>query len=95
MREEQRIERICHNLERLWKQHPDQRLGQLLENYVFPNLLVKKVNTLGEPTPNTPTLKVAWMFFQEDDETDKKIILNTDFQHPKICSSNDSNKSGV
>ena len=35
MREKARIKRICKALEKLWIQYPDQRLGQLLENYVF------------------------------------------------------------
>ena len=75
MRDINRIERICHDLERLWKQHPDQRLGQLLENYVLPRTIVK-IN-------NVPT-GVVFCWAQEDDETDKKIIMNTDFQHPPI-----------
>ena len=35
MREIKRIKRICKKLEQLWHYFPDQRLGQLLENYVF------------------------------------------------------------
>lgn len=69
MRDVNRIERICHDLERLWKQHPDQRLGQLLENYVFPSI------------QTTQGGRTAFTWAQEDDETDKKIIMNTDFQH--------------
>lgn len=77
MRDEQRIERICHNLERLWKQYPDMRLGQLLENYVFPNIVAYdyKGKLIGNGT---------YGFFQEDDETDKRIIMEIDFQHPAI-----------
>jgi hypothetical protein len=72
MRDINRIERICHDLERLWKQNPDQRLGQLLENYVFPRVIasVHGVST-----------GVVYCWSQEDDETNKKIIMNTDFQH--------------
>lgn len=70
MMREQDIERICHDLERLWKQHPEQRLGQLLENYVFPSTLTKQGG------------RTALTFFQEDEETGKRIILNTGFQHP-------------
>jgi hypothetical protein len=72
MRDINRIERICHDLERLWKQHPDQRLGQLLQNYAFPNRVI---------TVNNSPVRIADIFNQEDDETDKKIIMNTDFQH--------------
>lgn len=35
MRDPERINRICEKLRLLWLKHPDQRLGQLLENYVF------------------------------------------------------------
>ena len=35
MREIERIDRISDKLSDLWHNHPDQRLGQLLENYVF------------------------------------------------------------
>lgn len=34
MREKARIHRICKKLEKLWNRFPDQRLGQLLSNYV-------------------------------------------------------------
>jgi len=35
MRDPNRIKKICTLLEILWNKYPDQRLGQLLENYVF------------------------------------------------------------
>lgn len=35
MRDLERIDRICQKLNRVWKEIPDQRLGQLLENYIF------------------------------------------------------------
>lgn len=35
MRSLERIERITYKLGRLWVKFPDQRFGQLLENYVF------------------------------------------------------------
>jgi len=35
MRDPKRINIICKELNTLWKKHSDQRLGQLLENYVF------------------------------------------------------------
>ena len=38
MRDPKRIERILKLLEKLWKQYPDQRFGQLLGNYVFPSI---------------------------------------------------------
>lgn len=38
MRDPERIERILRMLESLWKKYPDQRLGQLLGNWVFINL---------------------------------------------------------
>ena len=35
MRDPKRIKRICKLIEKLWKEAPDQRRGQLLSNYVF------------------------------------------------------------
>lgn len=35
MRDLERIDRICQKLNKVWKEMPDQRLGQLLENYIF------------------------------------------------------------
>lgn len=35
MRDSERIGRICQKLNKVWKEIPDQRLGQLLENYIF------------------------------------------------------------
>lgn len=35
MREFERIDRILLKVKRLWEFHPDQRLGQLLQNYIF------------------------------------------------------------
>lgn len=35
MRDPARIPRIMNKLEKLWEQYPDQRLGQLLENYIY------------------------------------------------------------
>jgi hypothetical protein len=69
MRDINRIERIIHDLERLWKQYPDQRLGQILENYVF---------NRGQRGDKTSCA----LYYQEDNITQDNIILNTDFQHP-------------
>jgi uncharacterized protein YihD (DUF1040 family) len=71
MRDKNRISEITHDLERLWKQYPDLRLGQLLENFVF---------TKGQRGDKT---SVA-LFYQEDDETQKKILMNTDFEHRRF-----------
>jgi len=35
MRDKKRIKRICTLIEKLWNTQQDQRLGQLLANYVF------------------------------------------------------------
>lgn len=35
MRDLERIDRICQKLNKVWKEIPDQRLGQMLENYIF------------------------------------------------------------
>ncbi|MFH1802825.1 MAG: hypothetical protein ABH864_05260 [archaeon] len=35
MRDPKRIDRILKLIEKKWQENPDQRLGQLLENYAF------------------------------------------------------------
>lgn len=35
MRDPKRIKRVCKLIEKLWNELPDQRLGQMLSNYVF------------------------------------------------------------
>lgn len=35
MKDLDRIDRIISKLEKLWRKYPQQRIGQLLENYVF------------------------------------------------------------
>lgn len=61
MRDKKRIKKILQKLETLWLLYPDQRLGQLLENYVFYK------GKRGDVT------SVA-LFYQEDDFTE--AILN-------------------
>ena len=79
MRDENRITEITHYLERLWKQYPDQRLGQLLENYVF---------TRGKRGDKTS----GALFFQEDEDTQKNIIINTDYQQHSVVGSQEKTK---
>lgn len=55
------IDDILTLLERLWKKHPDQRLGQLLENYVFS----------GGKRGDKTSVK---LFYQEDDITEKILL---------------------
>ncbi len=82
MERTKQIEQVCHDLERLWKQYPEQRLGQLLENYIFPPCLYIVNTTAGGQAKG----KTAILFWQEDDETDKRIIMNTDFKHSPVNS---------
>ncbi len=56
MRDPKRIKNILNLLEKLWNKNPDQRLGQLLENYVFTQ------GIRGDKTS-------VKLFYQEDDET--------------------------
>lgn len=70
---EQEIEQVVWALKNLWLQNKEQRLGQLLENYAFPNIETKQGG------------RTALTFFQEDAETFKKLIQNTDFAHRKPC----------
>ena len=57
MRDPKRIKRIAKLIVELWSKCPDQRLGQLLENYVF------NKGQRGDKTS-------IGLFFQEDDETE-------------------------
>lgn len=61
MREPERINRICNKLNKKWKEHPDQRLGQLIINYIFGRFY------------NSSSAKI---FYQEDDITEKKLDQN-------------------
>ncbi len=63
MRDPERIKRICEKLEKLWLQHSDMRLGQLLENFVFTHGYRGDVTSLA-------------LFYQEDDETEKKLEID-------------------
>lgn len=63
MRDPQRIKTILANLEALWNKYPDQRLGQILENYVFVE------GARGDQTS-------VKLFFQEDTKT-QKILEKT------------------
>jgi hypothetical protein len=60
MRDIKRIKRICKKLETAWSNIPDQRLGQLLENYIF---------TKGKRGDDTSYM----LFSQEDDETERLL----------------------
>jgi|WetSurMetagenome_2_1015567.scaffolds.fasta_scaffold47303_5 hypothetical protein len=60
MRDPKRIREIMQKFEELWNRSPDQRFGQMLENFIF----VK-----GERDDKT---SVA-MFYQEDDITLKRL----------------------
>jgi len=63
MRDVNRIEKVLTELGALWNKYPDQRLGQILENYVF----IK--GDRGDRTSVT-------LFYQEDGET-LKILKET------------------
>lgn len=60
MRDEERIERILRKIEELWHLFPDQRFGQILENYVFNG---------GERGDKTSVS----LFYQWDSTTEKKL----------------------
>lgn len=57
MRDPERIDRICDLLKEVWKKRPDERLGQLLLNYIF-----------GKNAPHD-----AYIFHKEDDITEKSL----------------------
>ena len=61
MRDPNRIHTICQALEEAWSKSPDQRLGQFLENYIFPGAILEGHRSVCLP------------FWQEDDETLEKL----------------------
>lgn len=63
MRDPKRIKRILQLVEELWNRHPDQRFGQLLENYVFIE------GKRGDETS-------VELYLQEDDKTEKMLPVN-------------------
>ena len=60
MRDPKRIDRMCEKLRKIWRECPDQRLGQLIENHIIPSGEMR-----GETT--------CWLFYKEDDETEKQM----------------------
>jgi len=60
MRDPRRIDRMCRKLRRIWHKWPDQRLGQLIENRIIPS-----GDRRGPAT--------YWIFYAEDDETEKRM----------------------
>jgi len=75
MRPKERIKRILRAIEELWNMYPDQRLGQLLTNYVF----VDKANTF-----NFMRMSSSEIFNQEDDETEEKLLKALNFRREEI-----------
>lgn len=71
MRNPDRILIILEEIKKLWEKYPDQRLGQVLENYVF---------FAGERGDKTSCA----LFYQEDDETLEilKATLKKGIQNP-------------
>jgi len=60
MRDPDRIDRVCEKLRLLWHRYPDQRLGQLIENYVIPSGEMRGPLT-------------SWLFQCEDDATEENL----------------------
>jgi len=77
MRDINRIDRIIELLRELWKKYPDQRLGQLLENYIF---------FAGERGDVTSVR----LFYQEDDITER--ILKDKIEWVKYHSTSSDSK---
>ena len=72
MREKARIDRILKKLGQLWKEHPDQRLGQLLENYVFVEEMKHVIPPYGSWV-RAPIRPENCIFHVEDNEVEKRI----------------------
>ncbi len=60
LRDPKRIDRILEKIGKLWKRFPDQRLGQLIENYVIPSGAMRGYAT-------------CWIFYAEDDDTEERL----------------------
>ena len=71
MRDPKRIGKILKELEKVWKTYPEQRLGQILENYVFFE---------GERGDTTSVR----LFYQEDGETLKCIKAFLEERNPEL-----------
>ena len=72
-RDIKRIGRICRKLEKVWSGVPSQRLGQLLENYIFFDTLPRGGLT-------------SKFFYREDDVTEDRLdalILELESQENK------------
>jgi hypothetical protein len=65
MRDINRIHQICTALEAAWMKSPDMRLGQLLENCVFPSTILYQ--------KSGAAIGCCVLFFQEDDVTLQKL----------------------
>ena len=63
MREIQRIERILNKLKKLWLEHPNQRLGQLLFNYTRIGTRVEEIGQIKD------------IFHYEDEDIEEDINL--------------------
>ena len=70
MNNPKRIDRILNKIGVLWKQTPSERLGQLLENYVFIG------GKRGDRTS-------CALFFQEDDTTENILTTLVDMKNEK------------
>jgi uncharacterized protein YihD (DUF1040 family) len=57
MRDPERIKRICDKLNSVWMHYPDMRLGQFLENFIYPH----HMNSNG------------CIFYYEDDMVEEKL----------------------
>lgn len=60
MRDQKRIDRILELIRKKWNEYPDQRLGQLLINYVFGDSPISGKYT-------------HYIWSQEDDITEKRL----------------------
>ena len=54
---------ILKQIQKLWMLNPQERFGQLLENYVFPSVTTKQGG------------RTALTFFQSDEETLQRLLM--------------------
>ncbi len=59
MRDPERIDRILELVGRLWKRFPDQRFGQLVDNYIIPS--------------GKPAFELGPLRYEEDDAVEERL----------------------
>lgn len=79
MRDPERIDRICEKLKKFWKKVPDQRLGQVIENYIIPSGDMRGADT-------------CWIFYYEDDGVEENLDALLSLKSDEVCDVDDKRR---